>query len=92
MTLLDLLIISLAVWRVTMALTQEKIGEPLRTRLSIQPGQTPERWLPYLFSCLWCLSVWVSFVGVLLWDYLPHEVYYALAVSSAAIIVNEKLT
>ena len=45
----------LAVWRLARLITVDEITAPLRSRIANR-GDT----LAYLFSCPWCISVWVG--------------------------------
>lgn len=84
---LDLLILSLAVWRVSLLVTAEdgppfflEDGMPLgvfawlRTRLALAEMDHPDRWhffLNGLVGCVWCLSLWLGLGAALLYWFWP---------------------
>lgn len=86
-SVLDLLILSLAVWRLALLVVHED-GPPwlledglpigvfavLRTRLALAEMDRPDRWrffLNGLVGCVWCLSLWLGFVAGLLYWLWP---------------------
>lgn len=50
----------LAVARVTRLITEDVITEPLRLHIERRFGG--ESMVAYLFSCAWCMSLWVALV------------------------------
>lgn len=85
--MLDLLVLSLAVWRVSLLVTAED-GPPffvdegmplgvfawLRTRLALGELDHPDRWhffLNGLVGCVWCLSLWLGLAAALLYWLWP---------------------
>ena len=75
---LDLLILSLATWRMARLLTQEAgpfaLIARLRARVSGDNGEA-------LMTCIYCMSVWAAAGAFALWHF---EVPYILEVSAIA--------
>lgn len=61
---LAVLVLALAVHRVTRLLVADKITEPLRQRLGVTRDGTYRPWLGYLVTCPWCVGMWVAAAGV----------------------------
>lgn len=63
---MEIFILSIAVWRITHMVYEEKIFEVVRFRLQAEIAEGvytyPDTFIGNLFSCFWCISVWVSFV------------------------------
>lgn len=67
LTIFWLIIACLACWRITSILHAEKIASPIRKLVGIIEDPSgeemyPDHFLGQLFSCLWCLSVWIALV------------------------------
>jgi hypothetical protein len=104
MTLVAVIILSLATWRISSLLTKEAGPFAVFKRARELTGIThddngdivmiPDRFFAQLLSCVWCTSVWVAIGWVILWVILPQAcVYVALPFAlSAAAIVLERLT
>ena len=87
--LLWVVIGSLATWRITNIIINEKIFEPLRKVLGVVDDiHYPETMIGYLFSCFYCMSVWVGFICALLLYFFPF-VLLPFALSALSIIVKE---
>lgn len=56
--LLTFIIFSLATFRMARLLTTDVIFEPLRN--FIWKRSTPDKFLGYLFTCNWCMSIWTA--------------------------------
>lgn len=82
-----------ACWRLTSILHHEKISDPIRKKIGaneIAEGiwSFPDTFIGYLFSCFWCLSVWVSgLCAVLL--VLDVRLLYPFVLSAIAIGIEE---
>jgi hypothetical protein len=50
-------------------------------------AQIPDKTLPKLFTCLWCMSLWTAVVVYVLWIYAPFLVWI-LGLSTGGIIVE----
>lgn len=50
-------------------------------------------WIGDLFSCIWCMSVWVSFILVHLykWRVSRNVIITPLAISALAIVIHKHL-
>lgn len=86
-----LLIAGLATWRISNILTAEKIAEPLREQLGIVDMEgyvdAPDTFLAGVFSCLWCMSVWVGLAATITLLLVP-EALLPFAFSAIAILVD----
>ncbi len=100
MNSLHLIILSLATWRLSSLLTAEegpyKIFGKLRESVGVYyigDRVDAETELAKLFSCTWCLSIWIGAIASV--AYVIYEpivwIVMPLALSAAAIIVG-KLT
>jgi hypothetical protein len=93
MNFIDLLICGLATWRIASIITQERIFENFRTKLTgvrVDPEFAPDTlslWA-YLWHCVWCMSVWVGAGVVLVYHFIP-EVTYPFVVSALSIMTTE---
>lgn len=67
--LFSFLILSLATFRVSRLLTTDVIFEDLRDR--IWKKFSPLTKFGYLFTCIWCMSVWVALVLVICYTIIP---------------------
>ena len=89
-----LIIIALAVWRVTSIINREKIFERFRVllgeKLDPDTGIThwPDKFFANLVMCFWCLSVWVS-VGMVILYYVYPPLVTVFAVAGGALIVEK---
>jgi hypothetical protein len=79
-----LVVDALATYRLTRLLVIDEISRPARAWL----GQRYTGWFVYLTSCIWCMSMWVSgLVVVLLTYFAPYAWSFAaslLAFSAVA--------
>jgi hypothetical protein len=57
------LVNALAVHRLTHLVIDDKITEPLRDKIYDRFGQPMDTWT-YLFTCPWCVSIWVGGLAV----------------------------
>jgi hypothetical protein len=94
-SLIALLIVSLATWRVSSMLVQEdgpgNCFRRVRERMGFKHdtmGHVIAKPDGNVLGCLWCTSVWVACVLIV----LPLALSGILAISGGAIIVNEKMT
>ena len=100
----DILLLSLATWRLTSLLNQEdgpfKMFRKIREMTGIthyKDGkicEIPDKFLCELLSCHWCLSIWVSAAMVFAYIFLPQiTIYFALwlSLSTISIVVNDVL-
>jgi hypothetical protein len=89
MALLDFLIVGLAAWRLASFIVQQ--DGPFDVFLSIRDLLIPEGevagFLPKLFSCVWCMSIWTALISYLIWLVWPIPLII-LAASSLAIVVD----
>lgn len=88
MLLTDLLIIILAVWRITSIVYEEKIAEPIRRLMGYDGFSYPDTFLGNLFSCYYCLSVWIGIFSTVIWYYYPY-LLYPFAFSAGAVILYD---
>lgn len=100
-TPLVLLALILATWRVSAMLTKETgpfhIFERMRELSGIEHDAdggvliVPNKLFAELFSCVWCVSIWVATFWAVLWFFLPDIAFYAslpFAISTVAILID----
>lgn len=97
MNLLDFIILALATWRLTSLVIYET--GPFRVFAHIRrlvradrPGELSG--LAELFSCVWCMSVWIGGLCVLLFvldDDVARWLLAISALSAIAIAINDRL-
>jgi hypothetical protein len=91
----------MAVWRISAMLVYEAgprhIFERIRTRIGIEhdmdgnPYSHADGFLPELFSCVWCMSVWVAIfmmVSILINQYAAFVFAITLSFSTGAIMID----
>jgi len=98
MSIVELVLLGFATWRLTSLLYREEgpfgIFVKLREKLGIQhidgkPCIYPDRFWCKLFSCVWCLSVWVSATFVVWYIFLPSvAIIFALWLSLSTITIG----
>ena len=102
MTLLDVVICSLALWRVASLFSRE--AGPLDVFYHIREGvgihhddngnilEIEDKWLPRLMSCVWCLSMFLALFYaplVCLWHTIVVWISLPFAMSAIAIGMEE---
>lgn len=92
MPLVQVIVVGLAIWRVSAMLVYEDgpwaIFERFRTLVGIPPeGGRIEGFLPALLSCVWCTSVWLAPLMWSLW-YVHWAIPALLATSAVAIALE----
>lgn len=91
-----ILVGTLATWRLTRIINEERIAQPIRRRFGehtdIVTGHPtyPATFMGYLISCFWCLSVWVAILITLMLAIHPL-LPLPLALSMLAIVLQEKV-
>ena len=95
---MDLLILTLATYRLAQLVAQDVISEPLRAWISKRGAALEDlsllrRWLSYLVHCVICVSVWSGLLLAALWWYVPvwHWLIYGLAASGGAVVLGSVL-
>ena len=96
--MLELIILSLATWRVSYMLVEEQgpaeIFDKLRYKIGVQ--HTDEgvpfawNWFAELFTCVWCMSVWVGTIFFVV-DALTGWAWVGIpfALSALSILIHE---
>jgi hypothetical protein len=69
-SLVELLILSLAVYRITRLIVTDSIFDPLREKVFKRFSQQRSS-IGYLLTCTWCMSLWVSLPTVLFYAFNP---------------------
>lgn len=82
LTLLELLTLSLATWRLAYLLAKE--AAPFQVMARIRAKTT----LGGMLTCLYCSSVWAAIAVALLWHTPLQAVVYVLAISGAALMLG----
>ena len=99
---IDLLLLVLGTWRLSAMLSYESgpwhIFEKARETFDVEhdestgyPIQWPDRLAANLFVCVWCLSIWVGLLLVIIYQVDPvvmRLVVAPFAISAGAIIVE----
>lgn len=101
MRIIELIIFSLATWRLASLLTQEDGPFFLLRRLRELVGighdsdgvvmSIPESFLGELLSCVWCSSIWIACGWVLFWWIAPQValgIASIFAISTGAVIIE----
>ena len=97
LNLLEFVVYALATWRVSSLLVDEAGPFRMFIRLRELVGIThdmddnvamiPDRFLPGILSCVWCVSIWVGLFWTIMYLFCDYSLYLALplALSAAAI-------
>ena len=98
--LVDMLILTLAVWRASYFLVNEEgplgIARKLRERAGIghdedtrQPISYPETFFAQMLGCIWCVSFWVAIVILGLWlSLVGVPLVIVVALSGGAVLLD----
>jgi hypothetical protein len=88
-----LLVLTLAVYRITRLATTDHIFDNPRNKLFDR--FPPDRsWLGYLFTCDWCMSIWVATLLVIPYTIIPTATIALLlipALSAVAALIAARL-
>ena len=97
MEFFELIIMALATWRLASMFVSEDGPFDIFRRIRSLFGVThhddgtiariPDKSLSKLFTCIWCMSVWIAAVVYLVWVVAPILVYI-LGLSTGAIIIE----
>lgn len=86
--LIQVILIGLAGWRLANMAVDEAgpfdLFERIRILIGLKPGEI-SGFLPNLFSCLFCMSVWTTVISYGLWQIEPIIVMVIAAMSIALI-------
>ncbi len=82
MSTLDLLILALATWRLSVFLVHEKAPFEIMTRLRARFA------LGGLLTCVYCMSIWVSAGLYYIFDTPVQPIVYILSISGAALMLR----
>lgn len=91
-TLVDLIILTLATYRLARLIIEDTVTERLRT--AIWRKYPPSHGVGYLITCYWCTGFWVASLLVLLFIIVPVPTIAAslvLALSALAGIIAARL-
>jgi len=96
MSLTEILIYGMAVWRVASLFVYEtgprNIFLKLRYWAGIEhEGMIPDNFFGGVLSCIWCSSIWVAFFLTLLWLISPDwalKLAVFLSLSTVAILID----
>ncbi|NBQ64063.1 MAG: DUF1360 domain-containing protein [Verrucomicrobia bacterium] len=81
------IITALAVYRATRFVIQDELVSPLRNRLWKKfPPETNK--FGYLFTCMWCMSIWTASLFVLSSIIMPTITFYVCLVLALSAIVG----
>lgn len=95
-----LAVLGLSSWRISSLVLHESGPKNVfgwsRTQLHVEdPGPIEPGSLRELFSCLWCISVWISIVlyaGVMVIPRIVVPVLWVLSASAVAIALDKHVT
>lgn len=99
----DLVMLGIATWRISSLLVDEDgpfdIFVKFRSLIGLEYDSVHDAWVPSngfasLFSCVWCVSVWIGTGFYLLYAFLPdiwHWIVIPLVLSTVAIIIDVHL-
>ena len=79
-------IFALASYRLTRLLVVDVVFEPLREK--VWTKFPPSTKLGYLFTCMWCMSIWATLALILLALVVPPLAYVVSLVLSISAIVG----
>lgn len=98
MKILEVLLLSLATWRMASLLVNEegpfRVFERIREWVGIRGPEVPDRFLAGVLSCVWCCSLWVGAGWTILFYLFPNIVgwlAFPFALSAVAIGVDRFL-
>jgi hypothetical protein len=82
---LDFILLALATYRVTRFLTTDHLFEGPREKIFNRYNPSTSK-LGYLFTCEWCMSIWVG-LGFVFWYTINQEItrFFAVALALSAI-------
>lgn len=87
MDLIAVVISGLAGWRIASLFLNEEgpwgIFEKVRKLIGIKPGPVTG-FLPTLFTCIYCLSLWVSLAAYFIYVFLPEA---AMIIAAATVVI-----
>lgn len=100
---MDYLILALATWRISSLLVEEsgpwQIFARLRARVGVRYDEnlqrTADSMIGELFSCIWCMSVWIGLLIAFCYQTWPHQAVWGLmplALSASAIVFGRWVT
>jgi hypothetical protein len=88
--IIEVVLTGLAGWRLASLLVDEDgpglIFESLRRAVGVKPGLV-SGFIPSLFSCVYCMSVWTTSLMWLLW-YVSPEAVSLIAAWAMALVVH----
>ena len=94
MSLVEVIVLMMAAWRITSLIGFEEgpFDIILKFRNKIGVAEEGENFTSKLFICIWCLSVWVAPVAVLVYLSLPLWVLLIPAVSTGVILLDKVIS
>jgi len=99
---MDFLVMALAVWRVSCMLVREdgpvwvfgKFRKAMGVRYDAYGNPYGDSWWSQLFTCIYCMSVWIGIMCTLFWIAFPRFTVFAslpLAFSAMAVLLTATL-
>ena len=92
MSLINVVLYCLATWRISSLFVEEHGPNDIFLKFRKKIGidfykEVPARFIPEVFMCIWCFSIWVGFIFLILDYHTEIAPYIALpfAVSAGAI-------
>jgi len=97
-SLLEFIVLALATWRISSLFVDEpgpfRIFIRIRELMGIThdadgiPLVIPDGLFSDLFSCVWCMSIWIGFFLTILFLYVPNFVYFAAPFALSAVAIK----
>ena len=101
MTIVHFVILALATWRITSLLVDEegpwRVFSRMRVKCGVKYNEKNEQYatneLAKILMCVWCASIYVGAIVVLVYIFVPASVYVfaALALSSISMLADKQL-
>ena len=98
MNLLDFIVLALATWRISSLLVDEPGPFNMFIRLRELTGIThdadgiplviPDGLFSDLFSCVWCMSIWIGLFLTILFLCVPNFLYLATPFALSAVAIK----
>lgn len=101
MGIVELIVLCLATWRISSLLCDEEgpwnVFSRLRNKVGVKYNEANELYatneIAKAFMCLWCISIYVSGIVIILYLLMPVSIYVfaALAFSAIAMLADKQL-
>lgn len=94
--MMQFIILSIALWRLTMLIVHDslpfELGDKFRDKIGVNYDdfgeQVATNQLAQLFTCVWCMGIWIS-LPFALYFYRENFFIYWLALSGSMLIIDK---